>query len=29
MYRSTGAGKEPVCPGLMAMALVLQVFPPQ
>jgi len=26
MYRSTGAGKEPVCPGLMAMAVLLQGY---
>jgi len=26
MYRSTGAGKEPVCPALMAMALILQGY---
>jgi len=26
MYRDTGAGKEPVCPGLMAMALILQGY---
>ena len=26
MYRSTGAGREPVCPGLMAMAVLLQGY---
>ena len=26
MYRETGAGKEPVCPALMAMALILQGY---
>jgi hypothetical protein len=26
MYRDTGAGKNPVCPGLMAMALILQGY---
>jgi len=26
MYRDTGAGKEPVCPALMAMALILQGY---
>ncbi len=26
MYRQTGAGKEPVCPGLMAMAMLLQGY---
>jgi len=26
MYRSTGAGKEPLCPALMAMALILQGY---
>ena len=26
MYRQSGAGKEPVCPGLMAMAMLLQGY---
>jgi hypothetical protein len=26
MYRNTGAGKEPVCPAMMAMALILQGY---
>ena len=26
MYRETGAGKEPVCPALMAMALIMQGY---
>jgi len=26
MYRDTGAGKEPVCPALMSMALILQGY---
>lgn len=26
MYRGTGAGREPICPGLMAMALILQGY---
>ena len=26
MYRGTGAGKEPLCPALMAMALILQGY---
>ena len=26
MYRETGAGKDPVCPALMAMALILQGY---
>lgn len=26
MYRETGAGKEPICPALMAMALILQGY---
>ena len=26
MYRATGAGKEPVCPGLMAMATLIQGY---
>ena len=26
MYRSTGAGKEPLCPGLMAMATLVQGY---
>jgi hypothetical protein len=26
MYRSTGAGREPLCPALMAMALILQGY---
>jgi len=26
MYRDTGAGKEPVCPALMAMALIIQGY---
>lgn len=26
VYRSTGAGKEPKCPGMMAMALILQGY---
>ena len=26
MYRDTGAGKEPVCPALMAMALIMQGY---
>lgn len=26
VYRSTGAGKEPLCPGMMAMALILQGY---
>lgn len=26
MYRQSGAGKKPVCPGLMAMAMVLQGY---
>ena len=26
MYRQSGAGKEPICPGLMAMAMLLQGY---
>jgi len=26
MYRASGAGKEPLCPGLMAMALIVQGY---
>lgn len=26
MYRDTGAGKEPLCPAMMAMALILQAY---
>jgi hypothetical protein len=26
VYRSTGAGREPLCPGMMAMALILQGY---
>ncbi len=26
MYRDTGAGKDPVCPGVMAMALIMQGY---
>ena len=26
MYRDTGAGKEPICPAIMAMAMILQGY---
>jgi hypothetical protein len=26
VYRNTGAGREPKCPGMMAMALILQGY---